>query len=163
MAYWPCYWSQCNWVKPSGCSHFVSEHMVVMSVFQSTIWKVVMHNSDITIPLWKHRVISTNFSIQLSHQLTCSFNLLCSFLWPAHIQNVLLLIYLGFSYFKFKIRLIKVGLSFQKQNILYLNSQLADSQSGVITITPKSQLWVGYTEKPSLTFSHAWVILVEFT
>ena len=47
------------------------------------------------------------------------------------------------SYFEFKMRLIKLGLSFQKQKSLYSNSQLTDSQSGVMTITPKSQLWVG--------------------
>ena len=36
-----------------------------------------------------------------------------------------------------------MGLSFQKQKFLYLNSQPTDteSQAGVITITPKSQLW----------------------
>ena len=48
--------------------------------------------------------------------------------------------YLDFFYFEFKIRL---GFSFQKQKILYLNSQPTDSQSGVITITPKKQRWVG--------------------
>ena len=41
---------------------------------------------------------------------------------------------LDLSYFDFKIRL---GLSFQKQKLLYSNSQPTDSQSGVITITPK--------------------------
>ena len=45
--------------------------------------------------------------------------------------------YLGFSNFEFKIRLIRLGLSFQKQKFLYLNSQPIDSQSGV---TPMSQL-----------------------
>ena len=35
--------------------------------------------------------------------------------------------HLGFSYFEFKIRLIRLGLSFQKQKFLYLNSQLTDS------------------------------------
>ena len=39
---------------------------------------------------------------------------------------------LGFSYFEFKIRLIRLSLSFQKQNFLYSNSQLTDSQSGVM-------------------------------
>ena len=69
---------------------------------------------------------------------------------------------LGFSYFELKIKLIRLGLSFQKK-FLYLNSQpIYDSQSGVITITPKSQLWFGDTEKVSVTFSHAWLILVEF-
>ena len=47
---------------------------------------------------------------------------------------------IGFSCFEFKIRLIRRGISFQKQKFLYLNSQPTDSQSGVITITPKSQL-----------------------
>ena len=70
--------------------------------------------------------------------------------------------HLSFSYFEFKIRLIRQGLSFQKQKFLYLNLQPTDSQSGVITITPKSQLWVRDTEKLSVTFSHTWLILVEF-
>ena len=70
---------------------------------------------------------------------------------------------LGFSYFEFKIRLIRLSLSFQKQNFLYLNSQPTDSQSGVTTITPKSGLWVGDTEKLSVAFIHTWLILVEFT
>ena len=51
--------------------------------------------------------------------------------------------HLGFSYFELKIRLIRLirlGLSFQKQKFLSLNSQPTDSQSGVITITPQSQL-----------------------
>ena len=42
---------------------------------------------------------------------------------------------MGISYFEFKIRLIRLGLSFQKQNILWLNSQPNNSQSGMITIT----------------------------
>ena len=71
--------------------------------------------------------------------------------------------HLGFSSFEFKIRLIRLGLSFQKQKFLYLNSQPSDSQSGVLTITPESQLWVGDTEKLPVTFSHVWLILVEFT
>ena len=37
---------------------------------------------------------------------------------------------------------------------MYLNSQPTDSQSGVITTTPQSQLCVGDTEKLSVTFSH---------
>ena len=44
-----------------------------------------------------------------------------------------------------------------------MNSQPTDSQSEVLTTTPQSQLWVGDTEKLSVTFSHAWLILVEFT
>ena len=73
--------------------------------------------------------------------------------------------YLSFSYFEFKIRLIRsrLGLSFQKQNFWYSNWQPTDSQSEVITITPKSQLWVGDTEKLSVTFSHARLITVQFT
>ena len=53
----------------------------------------------------------------------------------------------GFSYFEFEIRLIRLGLSFLKQKFQYLNSQPTDSLSGVSTITPKSQLGVGDTEK----------------
>ena len=45
-----------------------------------------------------------------------------------------------FSYFVFKIRLIRLGFSFKNKKILYLNSQPTDSQSGVITTTPQSQL-----------------------
>ena len=41
--------------------------------------------------------------------------------------------YLGFSYFQFKIRLIRLGLPFQKTKIP------TGFPSGVITITPKSQ------------------------
>ena len=41
--------------------------------------------------------------------------------------------------------------------------QPTNSQSGVITITQKSQLWVGDTEKLLVNFSHAWLILAEFT
>ena len=68
-----------------------------------------------------------------------------------------------FTDFVFKIRLIRLGFSFQKQRILYLNPKPTDSQSGVLTTTSQSQLWVGDTEKLSVTFSHAWLILVEFT
>ena len=71
--------------------------------------------------------------------------------------------HLCFSDFVFKIRLIRLGFSFQKQNFLYLNPQSIDSQSQVLTTTPQSQLWVRDTEKLSVTFSHAWLILVEFT
>ena len=70
---------------------------------------------------------------------------------------------MGFSYFEFKIRLIRLDLSFQKEKFHYLNSQPTDSQSEGITITPKSQLWLGDTEKLSIAFSHGWLILVEFT
>ena len=45
-----------------------------------------------------------------------------------------------FSTFVFTIRLIRLGFSFQQQKFLYLNPQPTDSQSGAITITPKSQL-----------------------
>ena len=61
----------------------------------------------------------------------------------------------------YKIRPIRLDISLQKHKILYLNSQLTDSQSGVITVTPKSQLGVGDTEKLLVTFSHAWLILVD--
>ena len=69
-----------------------------------------------------------------------------------------------FSDFVFKIRLIRLGFFFKKLKIpvLYLNSQPTDSQSGVITITPKSQLWMWDMAKLSVAFSHAWLILVEF-
>ena len=80
-------------------------------------------------------------------------SLFFTFTWPLEF----------FHFFEFKIRLIRLGLSFQKQKFLYSNSQPPDSQSGVITITPKSQLWVRDTEKPSVTFSRAWQIVVEFT
>ena len=68
-----------------------------------------------------------------------------------------------FSDFVFKIRLIRLDFSFQKkQKLLYLNSLPADSQSGVLTTTPQSQLRVEDTEKLSVAFSHAWLNLVEF-
>ena len=68
-----------------------------------------------------------------------------------------------FSYFVFKISLIRLEFSFKKkQKLLYLNSLPTDYQSGVLTTTPQSQLWVGDTEKLSVVFSHAWLILVEF-
>ena len=73
------------------------------------------------------------------------------------------MIHLGFSYIEFKIRLIRLGLSFQKQKFLYLNTQPTDSQSGFITIIPKSQLRMRDTEKLSVASSHAWLIPVEFT
>ena len=60
-----------------------------------------------------------------------------------------------FPIFEFKMRLIRLGFSFMKQKFLYLNSQTTDSQSGVITITLKIQLWVGDTENVSVTFSYA--------
>ena len=43
-----------------------------------------------------------------------------------------------------------------------MNYWPTDSQLGVITTTPQSQLWVGDTEKLSATFNHAWMTLVEF-
>ena len=61
---------------------------------------------------------------------------------------------LGFSYFEFKMRLIRLGLFSQKQKFLYSNSQPTDHQPCIITITPKSQLSVGDTEKLSVTFSY---------
>ena len=63
--------------------------------------------------------------------------------------------YLGFSYLEYKIRQIRLGLSFPKEQFQYLNSQPTGSQSGVITITPKSQLGVEDTEKFSVVFGHA--------
>ena len=66
-----------------------------------------------------------------------------------------------FSDLVFKIRLIKLDFSFQKQK--NPTFEPTDSQSGVLTTTPQSQLWVGDTEKLSVTFSHTWLILVEFT
>ena len=99
------------------------------------------------------------FHGNVSQQLTSDGSLLCC--W-GYLERIMLntIKQLGFSYFEFTNRL---GLSFQKQKFLYLNSQPIDSQSGVITITPKSQLWMGDIEKLSVTFSHAWLILVEFT
>ena len=41
-----------------------------------------------------------------------------------------------------------------------LNLQSIDHQSDIITITSKIQLWVGDTEKLSVTFSHASLVLV---
>ena len=55
--------------------------------------------------------------------------------------------YLGLFYFEFKIRLIRLALSFQKHKFLCFNSQPTDFQSGVITIIPKSQLCEGDTDK----------------
>ena len=52
-----------------------------------------------------------------------------------------------FSNFVFKIRLIRLGFPFQKTNNPVLEHQPTDSQSGVLTTTPQSQLWVGDTEK----------------
>ena len=40
---------------------------------------------------------------------------------------------------------------------------ILNSESGVITITPKNHLWVGDTEKFSVAFSRAWLIPVEFS
>ena len=45
-----------------------------------------------------------------------------------------------YFYFEFKIRLVRLGLSFQRQKFLYLNSQPTDSQSGVIATTSKNQV-----------------------
>ena len=80
---------------------------------------------------------------------------------------------LGFSYFEFKIRLIKLGLSFQKQKFVYLNSQPTnsqsevptDSQSGVIIITPKSQLYVegtvkAFSDLQSCLTDSSWIHLI---
>ena len=36
-----------------------------------------------------------------------------------------------------------------------LSSSTSDQQSGVLTITPQRQLWVGGTENLSVAFSHA--------
>ena len=68
-----------------------------------------------------------------------------------------------FSDFVFNIRLIRLGFLSKNKKILYFNPQPTDSQPGVLTTTPQSQLWVGDTAKLSVTFSHAWLILVEFT
>ena len=43
-----------------------------------------------------------------------------------------------------------------------LNQGSTDHQSGMLTITLNCQLWVRDTEKLSLSYSHAWLILVEF-
>ena len=47
---------------------------------------------------------------------------------------------IGFSSFEFKSRLIKLGLYTKNKKFQYSNSQSTDCQSGVITITSKSQL-----------------------
>ena len=70
---------------------------------------------------------------------------------------------LGFCYFEFKIRLNRLGLSLQKEKFLDLNSHTTDSQSEILTIPPKRQLWVGDREKLSVALSDTWLILVEFT
>ena len=67
---------------------------------------------------------------------------------------------LCFSDFVFKIRLIRLDKN-KKNPVFELKPR--DSQSGVLTTTPQSQLWVGDAEKLSVTFSNAWLILVEFT
>ena len=41
---------------------------------------------------------------------------------------------MSFPYFEFKIRLIRLELSFPEQKLLYSNKQPTDHQSGVITI-----------------------------
>ena len=70
----------------------------------------------------------------------------------------------AFSEFLFKIRLIRLGFSFHKnQKLLYFNSQPTDFQSKVLSTTPQRQLPLEDTEKLSVTFSHASLILVEFT
>ena len=66
---------------------------------------------------------------------------------------------LSFSYFEFDIRLIRLGLSFQKTKIPVFEL----TTYWFSTITPNSQLWVGDTEKFPVTFSHAKLVLVEFT
>ena len=53
-----------------------------------------------------------------------------------------------FSDFEFKIRLIRLEFIISKnKTFLYLKCQPTDSQSGVITITPQSQLCVWMTQK----------------
>ena len=64
-----------------------------------------------------------------------------------------------FSDFVFKIRLIRLDFFLSKNKILVFEPPV----SGVLTTTPQSPLWVGDTEKLPVTFSHAWLILVEFT
>ena len=68
----------------------------------------------------------------------------------------------GVSYFEFKIRLIKLGLSFQKTKIpvLELTTYWFSVRSHNHYIKEPT---VGDTEELSVTFSHAWLILVEFT
>ena len=43
------------------------------------------------------------------------------------------------------------------------NSVFELTTSQLKTNTPRSQLWVGDTEKLSVALTHAWLILVEFT
>ena len=44
-----------------------------------------------------------------------------------------------------------------------MNSQSTDNQSAIVTIALKKQLWVGETEKLSMTVSHEWLVLVEIS
>ena len=39
--------------------------------------------------------------------------------------------------------------------------QTTNQQSGVLTITPQRQLWVGDTENLAVAFSHAWLVRVQ--
>ena len=82
--------------------------------------------------------------------LVASFKI-CSSLFKYNLKDKLSC----FADFVFKIRLIRLGFSFQKQKFLYLNSQPTDSKSRVLTTTTQSQLGVGDTEKLSVTFSYA--------
>ena len=66
--------------------------------------------------------------------------------------------HLGFSYLEYKISEIRLGLSFPKEKFQYLNWLILSQGS-----QPKSQLGVEDTEKLSVVFGHAWLILVEFT
>ena len=80
--------------------------------------------------------------------------------------------HLSFSYFWSEINWInpiiweKIYQKWRKIKTLWdLNPYLpppTDQQSGVLTITPQRQLWVGDTENLTVAFGHAWLALTEF-
>ena len=66
---------------------------------------------------------------------------------------------LSFPYFELElVKLDDQNIQNQKQPLWGSNLQPSHHQSAIITTTP----WVEDTEKPSLAFTHAWLVLVEF-
>ena len=65
--------------------------------------------------------------------------------------------YLGFFYFEFEIRLIRLGFSKNKNSCIWAHNPLILSQDWE---SIKSQLWVGDPEKLTITFNHTWLILL---
>ena len=63
---------------------------------------------------------------------------------------------MGFSYFEFKIRLISLNNFLTKNKNSSIQTHTLLDWPLLMTITTK-------TEKIAVTFSHAWLILVEFT